>query len=147
MRTTNPTRLSTTADPSSDGRPYPTPDRSDLDRHPGRRARPDAASRGMTARLLESTVSEADELSFVRARPRLVRIARHVLGNPADADDVVQDAWMRWQETDRSKVRDPSAFLPTTTTRRVRARARCLSRGRQDRRSRRARAIAGRRLV
>jgi RNA polymerase sigma-70 factor (ECF subfamily) len=71
----------------------------------------------MTARLLESTVSEADELSFVRARPGLVRIARRVLGNPADADDVVQDAWMRWQETDRSKVRDPAAFLATTTTR------------------------------
>ncbi|HWK27549.1 MAG TPA: sigma-70 family RNA polymerase sigma factor [Solirubrobacter sp.] len=61
------------------------------------------------------TVSEAD--AFVRARPRLLRIARRVLLNPADADDVVQEAWVRWQETDRTRVRDPAAFLTTTTTR------------------------------
>jgi RNA polymerase sigma-70 factor, ECF subfamily len=61
--------------------------------------------------------SDADAVSFVRARPRLFGIARRVLGNAADADDVVQDAWMRWQETDRSQVRDPVAFLATTTTR------------------------------
>jgi RNA polymerase sigma-70 factor, ECF subfamily len=64
-----------------------------------------------------TAVSEADAVSFVRARPRLIRIARRVLVNPADADDVVQDAWVRWQETERERVRDPSAFLTTTTTR------------------------------
>ena len=63
------------------------------------------------------SVSEADAVSFVRARPRLYSIARRVLGSAADADDVVQDAWMRWQSTDRSEVRDPTAFLATTTTR------------------------------
>jgi RNA polymerase sigma-70 factor (ECF subfamily) len=62
-------------------------------------------------------VSETDAVSFVRARPRLFGIARRVLGSATDADDVVQEAWMRWQETDRSKVRDPAAFLATTTTR------------------------------
>ena len=62
-------------------------------------------------------VSPADTISFERARPRLVSVARRVLGNPADADDVVQDAWMRWLHTDRSAVRDPAAFLVTTTTR------------------------------
>jgi RNA polymerase sigma-70 factor (ECF subfamily) len=62
-------------------------------------------------------VSDADAVSFVRARPRLIGIAQRVLGNPADADDVVQDAWMRWVHTDRSVVRDPAAFLATTTTR------------------------------
>jgi RNA polymerase sigma-70 factor (ECF subfamily) len=56
-------------------------------------------------------------VSFVRARPRLFGIARRVLGSAADADDVVQEAWMRWHQTDRSKVRDPAAFLATTTTR------------------------------
>jgi RNA polymerase sigma-70 factor (ECF subfamily) len=40
-----------------------------------------------------------------------------VLGNPADADDVVQDAWIRWQGTDCSQVRDPTAFLVTMTVR------------------------------
>lgn len=62
-------------------------------------------------------VSEADAASFVRARPRLVGIARRVLGSAADADDIAQEAWMRWLQTDRSKVRDPAAFLATTTTR------------------------------
>ncbi len=63
------------------------------------------------------TVSEDDAVSFVRARPRLLRIARRVLVNSVDADDVVQDVWVRWQETDRSVVRDPAAFLTTTATR------------------------------
>lgn len=60
--------------------------------------------------------TEADAVSFVQARPRLLRIARRVLVNPADADDVVQDVWVRWQQIDRSVVRDPAAFLTTTTT-------------------------------
>jgi RNA polymerase sigma-70 factor, ECF subfamily len=72
----------------------------------------------MTAHAIASvSVSEADALSFLRARTRLIGIARGVLGSAADADDVVQDAWMRWQSTDRSEVRDPAAFLATTTTR------------------------------
>jgi RNA polymerase sigma-70 factor (ECF subfamily) len=66
----------------------------------------------MTARSLE-----ADAAPFVRARPRLLSIARRVLGSAADADDVVQEAWMRWHHTDRSEIRDPAAFLATTTTR------------------------------
>ena len=63
------------------------------------------------------TVTDADASSFVHARPRLFGIARRVLGSAADADDVVQEAWIRWQESDRSTVRDPAAFLATTTTR------------------------------
>jgi RNA polymerase sigma-70 factor, ECF subfamily len=62
-------------------------------------------------------VSQADADSFAGARTRLFGIARRVLGNPCDADDVVQDAWIRWQGTDRSQVRDPEAFLVTTTAR------------------------------
>ena len=62
-------------------------------------------------------VSDADAVSFVRVRPRLVGIARRVLGSAAEADDVVQEAWIRWQESDRSVVRDPAAFLITATTR------------------------------
>jgi RNA polymerase sigma-70 factor, ECF subfamily len=58
-----------------------------------------------------------DADSFVRARPRLLSVARRVLANPADADDVVQEAWMRWQDADRSAVLDPLAFLATTTRR------------------------------
>ena len=63
------------------------------------------------------TVSEVDAASFQRVRPRLFGIAFRVLGSAGDADDVVQDAWIRWQGTDRSKVRDAAAFLVATTTR------------------------------
>ncbi len=63
------------------------------------------------------SVLDADTVSFVHARPRLFGIARRVLGSAAEADDVVQEAWIRWQESDRSVVRDPAAFLATTTTR------------------------------
>jgi RNA polymerase sigma-70 factor, ECF subfamily len=62
-------------------------------------------------------MTETDANSFVHARPRLFGIAQRVLGSAADADDVVQEAWIRWLHTDRSQVRDPAAFLATTTTR------------------------------
>jgi RNA polymerase sigma-70 factor, ECF subfamily len=62
-------------------------------------------------------VSEADIATFHAARPRLFGIAYRILGNTVDAEDVVQDAWIRWQSTDRTKVRDASAFLATTTRR------------------------------
>jgi RNA polymerase sigma-70 factor, ECF subfamily len=81
------------------------------------RARPRQSKlAGMTS-MVTTSVSEADAASFAHARPRLLKIARRVLVNPADADDVVQDAWVRWQETDRGRVRDPTAFLTTTATR------------------------------
>jgi RNA polymerase sigma-70 factor (ECF subfamily) len=64
-----------------------------------------------------AAVSEADAASFQSVRPRLFGIAYRVLGSADEADDVVQDAWIRWQDTDRGKVRDPTAFLATTTTR------------------------------
>lgn len=40
-----------------------------------------------------------------------------MLGSAAEAEDVVQDAWLRWQGTDRDAVNEPAAFLVTTTTR------------------------------
>ena len=62
-------------------------------------------------------VSEADAAIFHASRPRLFGIAYRILGNTVDAEDVVQDAWIRWQSTDRTKVRDATAFLATTTRR------------------------------
>jgi len=50
-------------------------------------------------------------------RPRLFGIAYRMLGSAAEAEDVVQDVWLRWQTTDRSVVRDAAAFLATTATR------------------------------
>ena len=63
------------------------------------------------------SVSEADLGAFHAIRPRLFGIAYRILGSTADADDVVQEAWIRWQESDRRTVRDASAFLATATTR------------------------------
>jgi RNA polymerase sigma-70 factor (TIGR02957 family) len=54
---------------------------------------------------------------FVAAHPRLFGIAYRILGSAAEAEDVVQDVWLRWQAADRSVVRDPAAFLATATTR------------------------------
>ncbi len=54
---------------------------------------------------------------FVKVRPRLFGIAYRILGSAAEAEDIVQDVWLRWQATNRSAVLDPPAFLATTTTR------------------------------
>ena len=66
---------------------------------------------------MSAHVSTADAASFDRLRPRLFGIACRVLGSATEADDVVQDTWIRWQGTDRSQVRDPTGFLVTATTR------------------------------
>lgn len=54
---------------------------------------------------------------FLSARPQLFGIAYRVLGSAAEAEDVVQETWLRWQSTDRSKVHEPTAFLTTVATR------------------------------
>jgi RNA polymerase sigma-70 factor (ECF subfamily) len=64
------------------------------------------------------TTCPDDGLStFLAVRPRLFGIAYRMLGNAAEAEDIVQDVWMRWQRADRGMVRDAAAFLVTTTTR------------------------------
>src|SRR5262249_25117367 len=54
---------------------------------------------------------------FVGLRPRLFGIAYRMLGSSAEGEDVVQEAWVRWQTTDHAAVVDPGAFLATVTTR------------------------------
>jgi RNA polymerase sigma-70 factor, ECF subfamily len=63
------------------------------------------------------TPPAAHTASFEAVRPRLFGIAYRTLESAADADDVVQDTWIRWQGTDRNNVRDAAAFLATTTKR------------------------------
>jgi RNA polymerase sigma factor (sigma-70 family) len=55
--------------------------------------------------------------AFLPVRRRLFGIAYRILGSTAEAEDIVQDACMRWQTADRSLVRDATAFLVTTATR------------------------------
>ncbi|MEM9042997.1 MAG: RNA polymerase sigma factor SigJ [Actinomycetota bacterium] len=54
---------------------------------------------------------------FQAERRRLRGIAYRMLGVMADADDVVQDVWMRWEAADRSVIENPAAWLTTVTTR------------------------------
>src|SRR5579862_8194625 len=55
--------------------------------------------------------------SFDPLRPKLMRVAYRMLGSVADAEDMVQEAFIRWLGTDRSEVREPEAFLRRTVTR------------------------------
>jgi len=55
--------------------------------------------------------------AFMSVRPRLFGIAYRMLHSPAEAEDIVQDVWVRWQRVDRSLVRDAAAFLVTAATR------------------------------
>jgi RNA polymerase sigma-70 factor (ECF subfamily) len=64
------------------------------------------------------TIPKADAAAaFDPVRPRLVRIAYRMLGSVADAEDVVQEAFIRWHATDREAVREPEAFLRRVVTR------------------------------
>lgn len=55
--------------------------------------------------------------NFDPLRPRLIRVAYRMLGSVADAEDVVQEAFIRWMGADRAEVREPEAFLRRTVTR------------------------------
>ena len=54
---------------------------------------------------------------FERHRPRLYGIAYRMLGAVADAEDVVQDAWLRWHGAERATLENPEAWLVRVTTR------------------------------
>jgi RNA polymerase sigma-70 factor (ECF subfamily) len=63
--------------------------------------------------MSESTSVEA----FEAHRPLLVSVAYRMLGSLAEAEDVVQEAWLRWDRTDRAEIVDVRAFLVRMTTR------------------------------
>ena len=54
---------------------------------------------------------------FERLRPRLFGLAYRMLGMRGDAEDLVQEAYLRWHEADQALVRNPEAWLVATTTR------------------------------
>src|SRR3954453_17703989 len=65
---------------------------------------------------------QADDLAeavatFNQVRPRLMGIAYRMLGSHTEAEDLVQEVWLRWQAADRSAVQSPVAYLSTAVTR------------------------------
>ena len=58
-----------------------------------------------------------DAADFDRHRRLLFTVAYQMLGSVADAEDVVQDAWLRWSAADRDDVADPRAYLVRITSR------------------------------
>lgn len=56
-------------------------------------------------------------VAFQGVRPQLLRVAYRMLGSMADAEDVLQEAWLRWSGTDREAVQVPEAFLRRVVTR------------------------------
>ena len=76
---------------------------------------------GNHAQMPSPTVGRADlddaVAVFATVRRRLFGIAYRMLGTASEAEDIVQDVWVRWQTCDRSVVRDPAAFLATAATR------------------------------
>jgi RNA polymerase sigma-70 factor (ECF subfamily) len=60
---------------------------------------------------------DGDQARFDAERRRLTSLAYRMTGTPDDADDVVQEVWIRWQRTDRSAIDNEAAWLTTVTTR------------------------------
>ncbi|MFJ6001645.1 RNA polymerase sigma factor SigJ [Arthrobacter sp. NPDC092385] len=75
--------------------------------------------------------TEQDEL-FTAHRPLVFTIAYEIIGSRADAEDIVQETYLRWAAVDASTVRDPRAYLATAATRVALNAVRAASRRRED---------------
>lgn len=74
--------------------------------------------RGMLARMTPPNAAAPEPLAvFLAERPRLRALAYRMLGSLVDADDVLQDAWLRWDAADSAVVDSAQAFLTTMVTR------------------------------
>jgi RNA polymerase sigma-70 factor (ECF subfamily) len=81
--------------------------------------------------MSDETAGRSDEL-FARHRSLLFTVAYEMLGSAADAEDVVQETWLRWAGVDRAEVRDPRAYLVQIVTRQALNRLRTVSRRREE---------------
>jgi RNA polymerase sigma-70 factor, ECF subfamily len=61
--------------------------------------------------------SEEAAARFEPLRPRLIQVAYRMLGSVSDAEDMVQEAFLRWLDADHAAVREPEAFLRQVVTR------------------------------
>ena len=79
------------------------------------------------------TLPPVDDPEFTPSeRPRLLGVAYRITGSRADAEDVVQDAWLRWQRTERATIERPEAWLTTVTSRIALDRLKSAQRTRED---------------
>jgi len=69
---------------------------------------------------------------FVAHRSLLFTVAYEMLGSAADAEDVLQESWLRWADVDHSQVRDPRSYLIRVVTRQALNRLRTLARRREE---------------
>jgi RNA polymerase sigma-70 factor (ECF subfamily) len=69
---------------------------------------------------------------FVAHRSLLFTVAYEMLGSAADAEDVLQESWLRWADVDHAQVRDPRSYLVRIVTRQALNRLRTLSRSREE---------------
>jgi len=73
-----------------------------------------------------------NEDAFTRHRSLLFTVSYEMLGSAADAEDVVQETWLRWADVDHAMVRDPRAYLVRIVTRQALNRLRTLARRREE---------------
>ena len=69
---------------------------------------------------------------FAAERPRLLGLAYRILSSYGDAEDVVQEAWIRWQGVDHDSIESPAAYLTTVVTRLALDRTRTIARRREE---------------
>jgi RNA polymerase sigma-70 factor (ECF subfamily) len=67
----------------------------------------------MTARVRRPGGDEDRLAAFEALRPQLLGVAYRILGSVTDAEDVLQDAWLRWERADLGDVANPDAYLTT----------------------------------
>lgn len=79
-----------------------------------------------------SSVARADDDPFVVHRGLLFTVAYELLGSATDAEDVLQESWIRWAALDRSEIREPRAYLVRIVTRQALNHVRSVARRRED---------------
>ncbi len=81
---------------------------------------------------MSSALGSAGDDPFVTHRSLLFTVAYEMLGSAADAEDVLQESWLRWAAVDQAEVRDPRAYLVRLVTRQALNQLRTVSRRRED---------------
>ncbi|WP_406865523.1 RNA polymerase sigma-70 factor [Streptomyces solicamelliae] len=89
-------------------------------------------ARGADGRGRGEGVADAATAAFVAHRNLLFTVAYEMLGSAADAEDVLQETWLRWVDVDLDQVRDQRAYLVRITTRQSLNRLRSLSRRKES---------------